>query len=350
MLALQLVKLSKRFSQGAALTQLTLEVEQSSRLAIVGRSGAGKTTLLRIIAGLEAAEHGSVLIHGRDVTTAPANVRGLAMVTQDYALYPHLTVKQNLSAALNSLGLGSGESSARIEEALQWFAISELAARFPSQISGGQAQRVAVAKAVVRRPRILLLDEPFSQLDCTLRTEFRGLIKELVDCYAMTMVLVTHDALDALSLSTHIAVLEEGQLRQYDTAQTVYDQPKTRACAELLSPAGFNWLTLAMLEASSSPPNVLNVRDALCHGRAVGFRPENLILEGCNVAPSQDLLWLKAKLVAMQPVGSNVLTTLASEGQQFQSLQPHTPFAQALQIGSYVVCSVPMDRLIVVEK
>ena len=232
--------ISKSFGQVHALVDIHLEIEAGKRLVLVGGSGAGKTTLLRILAGLESPDQGSIYCGEIDITCKPAHQRGIAMLSQDYAIYPHLTVERNLLAALEPLRLAVHERQERMEAALNWFGLFPLRDRRPAQLSGGQMQRAALAKALVRRPQLLVLDEPLSQLDATLHEESRELILSMTEQFGTTLLMVTHDSLDAMRLADRLAVLECGKLVQIDTPQIVYSQPKSRSIAETLSPFGIN--------------------------------------------------------------------------------------------------------------
>ena len=233
---------SKSFGKVHALENVNLEIQAGKRLVLIGGSGAGKTTLLRILAGLETPDQGAIYCDDSEITQTPAHRRGIGMLSQDYAIYPHLSVERNLLAALEPLRLSATDRRERIEEALSWFDLLPLRARRPAQLSGGQMQRAAIAKALVRRPRVLVLDEPLSQLDPALREQSRELILSLTQQFGTTLVMVTHDPLDALRLADRLAVLEAGKLVQIDTPQTVYSHPNSRAIAEMLSPFGINEL------------------------------------------------------------------------------------------------------------
>ena len=285
MIAIELRGLSKCYGQVNVLRRVDLQIAAGTRLALVGPSGAGKSTLLRIMAGLEESDAGQVLIDDQEVLRLRPERRGIALMSQDYALYPHMTVRRNLEAALLSLKLPRDQVTARCQECLHWFGIEQLATRLPGELSGGQAQRVALAKAVIRRPRLLLLDEPFSQLDGPLRDELRELLKQVVEHYQTTLVFVTHDALDALRLATHIAILHAGSVEQIGTPREVYRRPKSQAAAELLSPWGVNWLPgSAGLQPTWEAVNGRS-EGSFPVVKAIGFRPESARLS--TVAPNQ---------------------------------------------------------------
>ena len=240
MQSITLTGVSKCFGKVHALAEVNLEIQAGKRLVLIGGSGAGKTTLLRILAGLETPDQGAIYCDGIDITLTPAHQRGIGMLSQDYAIYPHLSVERNLLAALEPLRLSAKDRRERMEEALIWFELVPLRDRRPAQLSGGQLQRAAIAKALVRRPQMLVLDEPLSQLDPALREQSRELILSLTQQFGITLVMVTHDSLDALRLADRLAVLESGKLVQFDSPQAVYGRPNSRSIAEILSPFGIN--------------------------------------------------------------------------------------------------------------
>lgn len=262
--AIELRGLSKRFGARTAVDHLTLSIPGASTTVLMGRSGAGKTTLLRLVAGLERPDSGQVLIGGNDVRDVPPARRGLAYVNQGYSLYPQLTVRKNLEAALAPLRLARRERLERIEEVLEQFAIGDLQRHLPSQLSGGQSQRVAFAKAVVRRPACLLLDEPLSQLDPPLKAEMRRLLREVVRGYSPTLLLVTHDPLDAMDLADQLVIIRAGRLEQQDAPEAVYGRPTSRDAAELTSLFGVN-----RIEFDRSSEG-----DACSDDKTLVFRPE----------------------------------------------------------------------------
>ncbi|MDX1928206.1 MAG: ABC transporter ATP-binding protein [Pirellulaceae bacterium] len=243
---------SKNFGKVRALDDIQLEIEAGKRLVLIGGSGAGKTTLLRILAGLESPDRGSIYGGDTDITRTPAHQRGIAMLSQDYAIYPHLTVERNLLAALEPLRLDARELRERTESALSGFDLLPLRDRRPAQLSGGQMQRAAIAKALVRRPQLLVLDEPLSQLDPALREQSRELILSMTEQFGTTVLMVTHDALDAMRLADRLAVLEAGKLVQVDKPQAVYSRPNSRSVAEILSPFGINQFGQARFRPESA--------------------------------------------------------------------------------------------------
>jgi multiple sugar transport system ATP-binding protein len=215
---------------------------------LLGPSGCGKTTTLRCIAGLERVNRGRVFIAGRDVTELPPARRGIAMVFQSYAVFPHMTVAKNIAFGLKMKHTPKEEITRRVQEVAELLQIAELLDRYPAQLSGGQRQRVAVARAIVMRPEVLLMDEPLSNLDALLRLQMRAELKRLHREIGTTTVYVTHDQVEALSLGDRIAVMRAGEIVQLDSPTQVYDQPATLFVAGFIGTPPMNFLT-AQLQA-----------------------------------------------------------------------------------------------------
>jgi putative spermidine/putrescine transport system ATP-binding protein len=237
MTALHLTTISKSFGRTAVLRDISLTIESGDLFFILGASGCGKSTLLRIIAGLEHQDAGTLLANGESISEVPAHKRGIGMVFQQYALWPHMTVAQNISFGLEVQRVPNRERAARVAEALELVRMNDLGNRYPHEISGGQQQRVALARALAVNPRIILLDEPLSNLDARLREEIRHELQELHSRLRITMIYVTHDQEDALTLATKIALLRSGSVEQVGTPQDLYEAPRTRYVAEFLGSA-----------------------------------------------------------------------------------------------------------------
>lgn len=267
---LELNNIFVKLEKYQALHELSLRLEAGQRLVLMGPSGAGKTTLLRVMARLQQPSSGKLLLNGVLANTQTSNPIRIALLSQDYALYPQLTVGQNLAVALKQEGLSSPEISCRIEQVSSWFDIEALRSRFPSQISGGQAQRVAFAKALARRPQLLLLDEPLSQVDISLRNQLLETLLFACEQLQTAVCWVTHDPQEAFRVATQIAVLEDGRLVQHATAWEIYQSPKSRTVADLTSMWPINWLPL-------DQPEFASLRQGASY-KHVGVRSEHMTL------------------------------------------------------------------------
>jgi spermidine/putrescine transport system ATP-binding protein len=234
---LSVINIDKSFDDVKALVDVTLDVREGEFFTLLGPSGCGKTTLLRIIAGLELADNGQVILGGRDITALPATKRQVNTVFQSYALFPHLSIFENVAFGLRSRKFPQNEVQTRVGRRLEMLGLDEMADRFPHQLSGGQQQRVALARALVNEPEVLLLDEPMSALDARLRAQVQVELRRLQRKLGQTFILVTHDQAEALVVSDRLAVMSEGKIIQFGTPKEVYEQPQTRFVAEFLGAA-----------------------------------------------------------------------------------------------------------------
>ena len=325
MAAVILERIRKVYPPGiAAVRELSLHVADGEFLVLLGPSGCGKTTTLRLIAGLERPDAGSVHIDGRDVTHLPPRQRDTAMVFQRPAVYPHLSVRDNLAFGLRLQRSSfwpfrrtdEPEIAGRVAEVARLLQLDDLLDRRPGQLSGGQQQRVALGRAVVRRPAVFLLDEPLSSLDSRLRAEMRRELHLLHKRLPATMVYVTHDPVEALALADRVAILDDGTLQQAGAPQTVYNRPCNRRVAGFFGSPPMNLLDGLIVETAGRPvfrsaegavtlPLSAEVAGPTKMGQAVtlGVRPEDLVLR-----PGQEGVTLSVVLV--EPMGSNHLVTL----------------------------------------
>ncbi|MBC9176922.1 ABC transporter ATP-binding protein [Pseudoroseomonas ludipueritiae] len=223
--SLLLDALSKRYGASMAVERVDLDVRQGEMVALLGPSGCGKTTTLRMVAGFVPPSGGRVVIGGKDVTRAPPHARDTGMVFQSYALFPHMTVGQNVAFGLEMRRVNRADREARAREALRMVRLEGLEDRLPRQLSGGQQQRVALARALVVKPAVFLLDEPLSNLDAKLRGEVRMEIRALQQRLGLTTLIVTHDQEEALTMADRLVVMERGRVRQVGTAEELYEQP-----------------------------------------------------------------------------------------------------------------------------
>lgn len=239
MSGISLTGVRKAFGTTVAVDSVTLEVMEGELFFLLGPSGCGKTTLLRIVAGFEAPDAGRIVIGGEDVTRTPPERRRTGMVFQNYALWPHMTVAENVAFGLKVRRLSASERDDRTGAALRAVRMQDYARRKPNQLSGGQQQRVALARALVIEPRVLLLDEPLSNLDARLRSEMRREIRRLCRESAITSVYVTHDQTEALSMADRLAVMREGRIVQVGRPRDVYQRPENRFVADFLGETNF---------------------------------------------------------------------------------------------------------------
>ena len=257
----ELHDLRKSFGSLEVLHGIELAIEQHAFVVLVGPSGCGKSTLLRMIAGLESVTSGSIVMDGRVVNRVPAKDRGIAMVFQSYALYPHMTVRENLSFSLEMAKTSRSVKEARIERAAGILYLDSLLERFPAQLSGGQRQRVAMGRALVREPRLFLFDEPLSNLDAKLRVEMRAEIKALHQRLSSTTIYVTHDQVEAMTMADLVVVMNDGRIEQLGPPLTLYDHPATVFVADFLGSPAMNLIRGRITQSESGP--AIDVGNAL---------------------------------------------------------------------------------------
>jgi len=284
MATLSVIALSKHFGKVRAVDGVGFHVEDGEFLCILGPSGCGKSTVLRMMAGFEEPTSGDILIDDASILAMPANRRPTAMVFQKYTLWPHMRVFDNISFGLKLRHLPAAEIRRKVQESLDMVGMSEYGARFPSQLSGGQQQRVALARALVLEPKILLLDEPFSNLDAALRAHLRDELRRIQRRTNITTVFVTHDQEEALTLADRIAVMKLGHLEQIDRAGDIYDNPRTLFVADFigvmnLMPGAQRGGSISVGEATLPAPTEADDSCAV----TVAVRPEDLALTDAGV-------------------------------------------------------------------
>ncbi len=225
-------KLSLAYAQTVVVPQLDLDIRKGELIALLGPSGCGKTTTMRAIAGLMAARSGRILIDGADVTRTPANKRGIGLVFQSYALFPHLSAFENVAFGLRLKKLAGADITSRVRQGLRTVGLSDFAERKPDQMSGGQQQRLSLARSLVMQPKVLLLDEPLSNLDARLRLDMRGELQRVQRETGVTMVFVTHDQAEALAIADRIVLMKDGAIEQLGTPDELYNRPGTKFAAD----------------------------------------------------------------------------------------------------------------------
>ena len=267
-----------------AVDQIELDIADGEFLVLVGPSGCGKSTTLRMLAGLEEVNEGDIFIGDRNVTDVPPKDRDIAMVFQNYALYPHMTVAENMGFALKIAGVNKDDRAARVLEAAKLLDLEPYLARKPKALSGGQRQRVAMGRAIVRQPQVFLMDEPLSNLDAKLRVQTRTQIASLQRRLGVTTVYVTHDQVEAMTMGDRVAVMRDGVLQQVDTPRNLYEKPRNVFVAGFIGSPSMNLLKLAIVDGGVKFGNlVLPVsREILAKTKAaeltVGLRPEDLVV------------------------------------------------------------------------
>jgi putative spermidine/putrescine transport system ATP-binding protein len=237
MTEVSILSLVKRYGDHAAVDGITIKVKQGEFVSLLGPSGCGKTTTLKCLAGFEEADDGRILFDGQDVAHLPPEQRDIGMVFQNYALFPHMTVEQNLAFGLEMRKVSRREIKRRVDAALELVQLFGLGKRYPRELSGGQQQRVALARALVIEPKILLLDEPLANLDAKLRDEMRAFIRELQQRVGITTIYVTHDQAEAMTMSDTVVVMFAGRIAQAADPETIYDRPANRAVADFVGQA-----------------------------------------------------------------------------------------------------------------
>jgi multiple sugar transport system ATP-binding protein len=283
MTVLTLNNLRKAYSKTVVPVQtMSLTVQSGEFLTLLGPSGCGKSTILRLIAGLESPTAGQILLDDRDITALAPGDRDMAMVFQSYALYPHMSVFDNIASGLKLRQVASHEIKQRVYPVAQFLGLADLMDRKPGQLSGGQRQRVAVARALVRQPAVFLLDEPLSNLDALLREQVRSELKQLFANQTTPIVYVTHDQTEAMSLSSRVAVLYNGELQQLDTPAQIYQHPANRFVAGFIGSPQMNFLHLSVDDRQVMVGNTkiaLPDRIANCPQITFGIRPEAIVID-----------------------------------------------------------------------
>jgi multiple sugar transport system ATP-binding protein len=280
---LELENITKRYGDTTAVQSITLSVDERQLLVILGPSGCGKSTLLRLVSGLERPDEGNIMLHGSDITDTPPKDRNIAMVFQDYALYPHMTVEKNLTFGLTIRHMEKREAKRRAREAAALLGIEKLLARKPEKLSGGEKQRVALGRAIVKEPSIFLMDEPLSNVDALLRGKMRAEIVRIMRDVGGTLLYVTHDQAEAMTVGDRLAVMKEGMILQVGTPHEVYARPKNIFVASFVGTPSMNFIEpeakfhKTLLNNSAVGKTGKREND-LSPGTVMGIRPEDIII------------------------------------------------------------------------
>ena len=321
--------LVKKFSEEVvAVNSVNLDIQDKEFVVLVGPSGCGKTTTLRMVAGLEDISSGEIYIGDRLVNDVPPKDRNIAMVFQNYALYPHMTVYKNMAFSLKLRRTSKGEIERRVKAAADILGIGDLLERKPKQLSGGQRQRVAVGRAIVRQPEVFLFDEPLSNLDAKLRVNMRAELIKLHERLDATMIYVTHDQVEAMTMGDRIVVMRNGFIQQVGPPMEVYNQPQNQFVAGFIGSPPMNFLDARLVADNGGvavdlqgmrlalPPQQAKGAEAYTNRNVVfGIRPENILSapekKGVYLAP------LRATVEVLEPLGAEIILELACQGYAF---------------------------------
>jgi putative spermidine/putrescine transport system ATP-binding protein len=314
-----------------ALDKVSFEVTDGEFFSMLGPSGSGKTTSLRLIAGFENATAGKIFIHGQEARDVPPYERNVNTVFQDYALFPHMTVLENVTYGLKVKGVDRKTYTRRANEMLALVKLEDMPARRPGQLSGGQRQRIALARALINEPRVLLLDEPLGALDLKLRKQMQVELKALQRQLGITFIYVTHDQDEALSMSDRLAVFRDGRIEQIDTPAAIYETPASRFVADFVGNANVLGKSLAVALTGVS--------------QACAIRPEKLFFASGNASPDEDLVTAPGKVIDVHYHGaSSRFTVEVGGGHQLILIQPNDENSRAAALTPDQSCVIAWRR------
>ena len=339
MASIDLVGIKKNFGSVEVIPDLSLSIHDGEFIVFLGPSGCGKSTLLRMIAGLESVTDGDILINGKSVVSLAPGARDIAMVFQHYALYPHMTVHDNMAFGLRNIGMAETEIERRISEAARMLELQELLQRKPVQMSGGQRQRVAISRAVVKEPGAFLFDEPLSNLDAALRTRTRVELARLHQRLKTTMVFVTHDQVEAMTLATRIVVMNAGRIEQIGSPIEIYRRPATRFVAGFIGTPAMNFMPVeraasddafAMVQLPDGTPLKTAVTNAALNGSnklTAGVRAESLVVD--------DNSTIRGRADVVERLGERTLAYVTLANGQIVVAEAHrdSPLVAGEQVG-----------------
>lgn len=356
MASVRLDSVTRQFKEAIAIADITFEIPDGEFWVLVGPSGCGKSTILRTIAGLETATSGDIYIGETLVNQIPARQRDVAMVFQNYALYPHMTVAENLAFGLKMRKVDDATIRERVETVARSLEIAHLLDRKPKQLSGGQQQRVALGRAIARKPQVFLLDEPLSNLDAQLRDDTRAELKQLHQKLGITTIYVTHDQVEAMTLADQIVVLNQGHIQQIADPATIYARPANRMVATFLGsppmnilPATYDGAGFEVQGRSLSLPHVNQTLSPQA-GQSVdlGIRPEHL-----HISPSLEMAHLEVEVTVVEPLGRETLIRAVLTSSSDQDSQPIINFQTEpgvkVRAGDRLPLQINLDHLLVFD-
>ena len=344
----ELTNLSKTYGSVVGVDHVEMAVDGGEFLTLLGPSGCGKSTLLRMIGGFETPTTGRIRIEGRDVTDMPAQKRNVNMMFQDYALFPHMTVHKNIAYGLNRKGIKGDAATKKTRDALELVGLQDTFDRFPGQLSGGQRQRIALARAIVREPKVILLDEPLSALDANLREQMQIELKQMHQKLGITFIMVTHDQTEALVMSDRVVVMERGRVAQDGSPEDLYERPATRYVADFIGTTNFLSADpldraggLATVEAAGRRISVrVRDRDSDRSLEEIGIRPEKSRIIGSdersekNVIPGriEDVIYHGSTLRSMVRLQDNSIFMVDEILPQRMTQSSHPRRGDAVQV------------------
>ena len=340
MAVLEAKNLKKYYGTVHALNNVSISIEKGELLAVIGPSGSGKTTLLRSIAGFVALNDGEIYISGRKITNIPPEKRNVAMFFQNYALWPHMNVYENIAYGLKVRKMDKKIIKNKVKTVAEMLDIKELLSRKPGQLSGGQQQRVALCRALIKEPEVLLLDEPLSNLDAKLRINMRGELKRLQKELGVTTVFVTHDQIEAMTMADRIAVMQDGVLKQYSTPDELYGKPKDLSVAGFIGSPPMNFLDAVKTEHGVKVLKDYEIEISFDTNKkelVLGIRPEDIkIGEGIDT-----------EVYISEPLGREKLVTLSRNGYKFKVL---TSDDFSIDMGHKLKAKFPPNKLHIFDK
>lgn len=344
MTAVQLKGVRKDFGTFTAISNIDLDIQSGELVALLGPSGCGKTTTLRMIAGLEIPSDGQILFDGKDVSETAVQNRNVGMVFQRYALFPHMTVEKNVLFGLKVRGTDKAEMEQRLEDILDVVQLQQFRHRFPAQLSGGQMQRVAIARTLITNPSVLMMDEPLANLDTKLRGEMRRFIRALQQRLGITTIFVTHDQIEAMELADRVAVIFDGNLAQYDAPDALYQRPNSIEIADFMGATNVFEATIKGQTATAVFGTLTFAPDATDGAAHVMLRGEAIDLHLVEPAGTQNLM--QGKVSAREFFGANITYTVDCNGAQIQVTEQSR---RMVDIDQDVWLNIPPDRIWIIQ-
>jgi multiple sugar transport system ATP-binding protein len=335
MAAISIRNISKQFDSYEALNDINLEIHDREFMVLLGASGCGKTTLLRIIAGLETASSGEVWIDNRRIDHLPAKDRGISMVFQNYAIFPHLTVAENIGFGLKMAKMNAATITDRVQENAELMHIEQLLSRYSGELSGGQRQRVAVARALAMEPDVILMDEPLSNLDALLRLEMRAELKGVLQRSNTTAIYVTHDQVEAMSLADRVSVMDTGKIVQAADPMELYRNPATHFVAGFIGNPPMNFLKAQIVRSNTWKVAGVefNGPSAISNELLCAIRPEDVVLATSG---------LPAEVLMIEPLGPHLLVTVSIAGTPFRAI---LDVDTQVEVGNQIFLDPIQDRI-----